>query len=246
MAARDKPSTLAKRGPARWARYGRKVATRGLAGTWQVVALLGGWGVLVVLASIAVWFSHADWPLIAAAVLLGLFVITAIGGYRLWDAADRATEQAQRELVEARRVAEGLGGGRPSAVAVHGSKRVEIGRIETDVSSALSLTDSEDVAAGEVTSRSQPGDQPLSLTEIRDRRFGPAERVILDGHAFIRCAFDGCVLVHSGGGFDLHECHVSRAVSTNLLGPAGTVTMLLDAIGALKDRPSALPPGGEA
>src|SRR5664279_3307075 len=56
-------------GPRRWTHYGKRVMREGVPFLWSLVSFVVG-----------VW--------IVAAVFGGLFVIAAVGGYRLWSEAD--------------------------------------------------------------------------------------------------------------------------------------------------------------
>jgi hypothetical protein len=38
----------------------------------------------------------------------------------------------------------------------------------------------------------------MELEKIENRRFGPGEKVELDGKSFTNCAFDGCEVVYGG------------------------------------------------
>lgn len=36
------------------------------------------------------------------------------------------------------------------------------------------------------------------MEKVENRRFGPGEKVELDGKSFVNCAFDGCEVVYGG------------------------------------------------
>jgi hypothetical protein len=38
----------------------------------------------------------------------------------------------------------------------------------------------------------------MELEKVENRRFGPGEKVELDGKSFVNCAFDGCEVVYGG------------------------------------------------
>ena len=41
---------------------------------------------------------------------------------------------------------------------------------------------------------------------IEGKTFGPTDTVVLDGHHFIRCTFNGCEIAFSGGDFTHEAC----------------------------------------
>ena len=60
----------------------------------------------------------------------------------------------------------------------------------------------------------------MELEKIENRRFGPGERVELDGKSFINCAFDGCEVVYGGeetfwDGVTWRDCQFTLVKSAN-------------------------------
>lgn len=70
------------------------------------------------------------------------------------------------------------------------------------------------------------GDQPATLEQIRGEEF-VGQRVELDGRAYTRCAFRGCVLVYSGGSYGSLEHCTFEACQWSFDGAAATTMAFL-------------------
>ena len=80
----------------------------------------------------------------------------------------------------------------------------------------------------------------MALEQIENRRFGPGERVELDGKSFINCEFIGCQVVYGGGdvfweGVSWNDCEFT------FVGAANHTIQVLHAIGCV-----ITPPAGQS
>jgi hypothetical protein len=70
------------------------------------------------------------------------------------------------------------------------------------------------------------------LIRIEDKTFGPSETVILDGHLFINCIFDGCDMVFNGETDTAQiECRTERPANITIGGSAQRTLNTLKSLG---------------
>jgi len=60
----------------------------------------------------------------------------------------------------------------------------------------------------------------MELQKVENRRFGPGEKVELDGKSFVNCAFDGCAVVYGGqetfwDGVNWNNCQLTLVKTAN-------------------------------
>jgi len=72
----------------------------------------------------------------------------------------------------------------------------------------------------------------VALDPVENRKFGPGERVHLDGKSFINCEFNGCQVIYGGGevfwqGVTWADCEFS------FVGPANFTIQVLQAVGCV-------------
>jgi hypothetical protein len=75
----------------------------------------------------------------------------------------------------------------------------------------------------------------MELDKIENRRYGPGERIELDGKSFSNCAFDGCEVIY-GGEQTFWRDATWRNCRFTLVGSASYTVQVLKAIG-LSARP---------
>jgi len=66
----------------------------------------------------------------------------------------------------------------------------------------------------------------MELKKIENRRFGPGDKIELDGKSFLNCTFDGCEVVYGGGetlwdGVTWRNCEFTLTRSANYTCAAG-------------------------
>jgi hypothetical protein len=72
----------------------------------------------------------------------------------------------------------------------------------------------------------------LTLKRIENKTFGPTETVILDGHIFINCVFDGCDLVfYAEADTTQIDCTCARNPNVLLYGAAQRTYKVLNSLG---------------
>jgi hypothetical protein len=76
----------------------------------------------------------------------------------------------------------------------------------------------------------------MELEKVENRRFGPGERIELNGKSFINCAFDGCEVVYGGEG-TFWEDATWRNCRFTLVGSASYTVQVLKAIGCVISSP---------
>jgi hypothetical protein len=71
-----------------------------------------------------------------------------------------------------------------------------------------------------------------NLKHIENKTFGPNETVILDGHIFVNCVFDGCDMVYNGK-YDTAqiECRTGRPFNILIGGSAQRTLNVLKTLG---------------
>ncbi len=70
------------------------------------------------------------------------------------------------------------------------------------------------------------------LKRVERKTFGPGETVILDGHIFINCVFDGCDLVYGGKADTAQvDCRCLRNPNVLLCGVAQRTYEVLNSLG---------------
>jgi hypothetical protein len=76
----------------------------------------------------------------------------------------------------------------------------------------------------------------MELEKVENQRFGPGEKVELDGKSFVNCAFDGCEVVYGGQAtfwdrVTWHNCQFTLVKSANY------TVQVLQAIGCVINPP---------
>lgn len=73
--------------------------------------------------------------------------------------------------------------------------------------------------------------------EMRDQSFH-TQRLVIDNHHLVRCKFDHCTFVHSGGPFAFGECEIDGYTRLLLTGPARRGEKLREVILKNPERPT--------